>query len=59
MENSRLLLDRARRVLLGTGLERLERIPERIWEGFSRQKAVFWSFCTNALGCERSKATAG
>ncbi|CAF2368966.1 unnamed protein product [Rotaria sp. Silwood2] len=29
-------LDRARRVVLGTGLKHLEHIPGRIWEGFTR-----------------------
>ncbi|CAF5145236.1 unnamed protein product, partial [Rotaria sp. Silwood1] len=28
-------LDRARRVVLGTGLEHLDHVPGRIWEGFS------------------------
>ncbi|CAF4377467.1 unnamed protein product, partial [Rotaria sordida] len=31
MENPKLPLDRARRVLLGTRLEHLEHAPERIW----------------------------
>ncbi len=36
MENPRLPLDRARQVVHGTGLEQLEHVPERIWEGFSK-----------------------
>ncbi len=36
MENPKLPFDRAHRVGLGTGLEHLEHVPERIWEGFSR-----------------------
>ncbi|CAF4183930.1 unnamed protein product, partial [Rotaria sordida] len=35
MADPRLPLDRARRLVLGTGLEHLEHIPKRIWEGFS------------------------
>ena len=35
MIDPRTPLDRARRVVLGTLLERLERAPERIWAGFS------------------------
>ncbi|CAF4211099.1 unnamed protein product, partial [Rotaria sp. Silwood2] len=33
-------LDRTRRVLLGTGLEHLEHIPERILEGFSGEEEL-------------------
>jgi hypothetical protein len=36
MENRRLPFDRAHRVALGTGLEQLKYVPERIWEGFPR-----------------------
>jgi hypothetical protein len=36
MENSRTSIDRAHRVVLGTGLERLEHLLKRIWEGFTR-----------------------
>ncbi|CAF5180904.1 unnamed protein product, partial [Rotaria sp. Silwood1] len=35
MGNPKLPLDGARRVVLGTLLERLERAPGRIWAGFS------------------------
>ncbi|CAF1638889.1 unnamed protein product [Rotaria sp. Silwood1] len=31
-------LDRARRVVLGTGLEHLDHVPGRIWEGFSNDR---------------------
>jgi len=37
MENPRLSLDRAHRVMLETGLEQLEHIPKRIWIGISVQ----------------------
>jgi hypothetical protein len=32
----RIPIDRAHRVVLGTGLERLEHLLKRIWEGFTR-----------------------
>jgi hypothetical protein len=36
MKNLKLPFDRAHRVVLGTGLEQLEHVPGRIWEGFTR-----------------------
>jgi hypothetical protein len=36
MKNLRTPLDRAHRVVLGTGLERFKRLLKRIWEGFTR-----------------------
>jgi hypothetical protein len=37
IENPRLSLDRAHRVILETGLEQLEHVPKRIWKGISVQ----------------------
>ena len=34
--------DKARLVTSGTGLERLEHLPERIWDGFNNENAGFW-----------------
>ena len=36
IENLTIPFDRARRVVLGTGVEQLEHVPERIWDENSR-----------------------
>jgi hypothetical protein len=36
LKNLRTPIDRAHRVVLGTGMERLEHLLKRIWEGFTR-----------------------
>jgi hypothetical protein len=36
IQNVIMPIDRAHRVVLGTGLEHLEHLHKRIWEGFNR-----------------------
>jgi hypothetical protein len=37
MGNPRAPIDRARRVVLGTGLEHLEHLHKRIWKSFTKE----------------------
>ena len=41
IENSNVPSDRAHLVTPGTGLERLEHLSERIWDGFSKGNSCF------------------
>jgi hypothetical protein len=60
MENLRTPIDRAHRVVLGTGLERLEHLLKQIWEGFTRiptGKTGIWNLLKHSLSYGKSENT--
>ena len=58
--NRRTPFDRAHRVVLGTSVERLEHVPERIWEGFTRKillKPQYLRFCSDMVSATENLRT--
>ena len=48
-------MDRAHRVVLGTGLEQLEHVPGRIWEGITMKSQYFEIFLRTVWVMENPK----